>query len=404
MAQGGIKMESVEELTRSVEEFLRPKQSTTSDVKPKRQSEMTKPSDLPQLSGPYPLHSQTPPGLQLNKNSVEVTVKELVDATTHLANVVTGCCTEVKKLGGRLDHLESPEGIDTVRKTLWNTNTRSVAGGVDTVRKTHWKTNTRPAAPHHVSRKEFKIIGQVGTLSFKSLTYQVNSGLKQGYTEEEVVDAVIRAIPAESALRSYLEGKEMDLETVEQVVKAQCPQCTATDLYRKLSMGKQANEESPQNFLMRMMDLRDRVIEANEEEDELYSAGLVQAMFLRAVLTGLSDDAIRLEIQPHLDRKCGTTDVELLEKVGRAVIDKQEREEKKRSAARVNTTDTNTTRTGINVVTARSRRLCDQCWQARAERCNHCFVCGRTNHQARECRSQAAPRGNESRALPRDGE
>ena len=60
-------------------------------------------------------------------------------------------------------------------------------------------------------RCEFKISGQIGEpsqsdkLTFVSLTHQIYSGLKHGCNENEIVDAVIRAISLHSSLRSYVE-------------------------------------------------------------------------------------------------------------------------------------------------------------------------------------------------------
>ena len=64
-------------------------------------------------------------------------------------------------------------------------------------------------------RKEFKILGQIGDshqkdqLSSTSLAHQINAGLNRGYMykEEEVIEAVIRALNLGLRLRSYLEGK-----------------------------------------------------------------------------------------------------------------------------------------------------------------------------------------------------
>ena len=60
-----------------------------------------------------------------------------------------------------------------------------------------------------VFRRQF--VGQIGhpdekdKLSFTSLTRQVDTGLKQGYSEQEIVDGVVRAISAGMVLRSYVE-------------------------------------------------------------------------------------------------------------------------------------------------------------------------------------------------------
>ena len=59
-------------------------------------------------------------------------------------------------------------------------------------------------------RREFKIsgqiieLGQVDKLTFVSLVQQIDSGIKRGYKETKIVDAVIRAISLHSSLRSYV--------------------------------------------------------------------------------------------------------------------------------------------------------------------------------------------------------
>ena len=60
-------------------------------------------------------------------------------------------------------------------------------------------------------RRDFKISGQIGELgqaekpTFISLNHQIESGLKRKYSEDEIVDAVIRAISPHTSLRSYIE-------------------------------------------------------------------------------------------------------------------------------------------------------------------------------------------------------
>lgn len=61
--------------------------------------------------------------------------------------------------------------------------------------------------------KDFKILGQIGEpgqkdrLTFSSLARQTESGLTKGYSETDIIDAVIRAITPGLQLRSYLEEK-----------------------------------------------------------------------------------------------------------------------------------------------------------------------------------------------------
>jgi hypothetical protein len=60
-------------------------------------------------------------------------------------------------------------------------------------------------------KRDLKISSQIGDgktrLGYVSLVRQVESGVTKGYSEAEVVEAVIRAIQPGLLLRSYLEGQ-----------------------------------------------------------------------------------------------------------------------------------------------------------------------------------------------------
>ena len=64
-----------------------------------------------------------------------------------------------------------------------------------------------------ILKREFKISRQIGDSSQKdrhsltSLAHQIIAGLNRGYKEEEVIEAVIRAVNLGMRTRSYLEGK-----------------------------------------------------------------------------------------------------------------------------------------------------------------------------------------------------
>ncbi len=112
-------------------------------------------------------------------------------------------------------------------------------------------------------RKDFNISGRIGDLnqreklSFSSLAHQIENGLSRGYPECEIVDAVIRAISPGLQLQSYLEGKpNITLSTLRQILHSHFQEKSATELYKQLTSEFQGNKETPQNFLMRVLDLR----------------------------------------------------------------------------------------------------------------------------------------------------
>ena len=105
-------------------------------------------------------------------------------------------------------------------------------------------------------RREFKIHGVVAGdnfkdgLSFVSLVRQMESGMKAGYKESEIVEAVIRAVSPSLNLRSYLEMiQDLSLSRLSQIMKSHFMQKSATELYQELFVLRQEANEFPKNFL-----------------------------------------------------------------------------------------------------------------------------------------------------------
>ena len=118
-----------------------------------------------------------------------------------------------------------------------------------------------------VLRREFKIHGTVAGDNFKdgllfvSLVRQIESGIKAGYKESEIVEAVIRAVSPSLNLRSYLEMiQDLSLPRLRQIVKSHFKQKSATELYQELSVLRQEANESPQDFLVRALNLKQQII------------------------------------------------------------------------------------------------------------------------------------------------
>ncbi len=89
------------------------------------------------------------------------------------------------------------------------------------------------------------------TLSFSSLELQIESGLRKGYPEVEIVAAVIRAVNLK--LRTYLEGKrDVTLATLRQMW-AHYAEKDVTVLYQQLTKAVQGPSEKALDFLVRVL-------------------------------------------------------------------------------------------------------------------------------------------------------
>ena len=97
---------------------------------------------------------------------------------------------------------------------------------------------------------------------------QVESGVRKGYTNREVVDGVIRAIQDSSKLRGYLEGRDdLDLHVLQSIIRSFYKEKSSTDLYQVLCNLHQQSKETTQEFLFRALELRQKIIFASKEPD-----------------------------------------------------------------------------------------------------------------------------------------
>ncbi len=114
------------------------------------------------------------------------------------------------------------------------------------------------------------------------LTMHRGSQSSRGHNDGDTVDAVIRAIVLSLQLRSYLEGKsDLSWPTLRRILFSHNQERSATELYKQLTTEVQCNKDTPQNFLIRAMDLRQKILFASQEAESSlkYDPMLVQSMF-----------------------------------------------------------------------------------------------------------------------------
>ncbi|XP_039636880.1 uncharacterized protein LOC120546178 [Perca fluviatilis] len=154
-------------------------------------------------------------------------------------------------------------------------------------------TTTPLIAPEVTIRREFRISGQIGEagqrdkLSFTSLTNQIESGLKKGYSETDIIEAVVKAVSPGIHLRDLLEIKrDLTLSTLKTILRGHYKVDSSSDLLHRLINIFQEPKESAQNFLFRAIELREK-LSGGENDGEQFSPDLIQRKFLRSLETGL---------------------------------------------------------------------------------------------------------------------
>ena len=301
-------------------------------------------------------------------------------------------------------------------------------------------------------RKEFKIVGQIGEpgqkdrLSFVSLAHQVESGVKKGFSKEEIIEAVVRSVVPGLRLRSYLEGRDnLSLPDLRRILRAHFREKDATAVFQELSTAAQQSRETPHDFVLRVLDLKQKVIFASQEAGAgvTYDPNQVQRMALRSISTGIANESIQVEMRPKLlDEKI--TDEELLEALTSAVERDSERMQKlKPKSTRVSSIEPKETKdhtqltrppksptmaspgldmkelaasiqaivkAEIQAIRAadqpsssrpRRERGCPDCRKAgKGDTCSHCFRCGSQDHYLRGCRAKRTPAQGNGQRLP----
>ena len=196
-------------------------------------------------------------------------------------------------------------------------NPRSVRNSAST-----WNVQNQQDAASFF-RRELKIQGQIGEqgrndqMSFVSLSRQIESAVEKGYSEKEVIEAIIKSMKPGLQLRSYIETlRDLTLPRLRQILRSHYKEKSGTQLYQELATMCQGPKESPETFLLRALDLRQKILFASQEADTnlKYDPDLVQGMFLRTIETGLRDDNILMKLRPILQNTL-ISDEELIHQV-----------------------------------------------------------------------------------------
>ena len=292
-------------------------------------------------------------------------------------------------------------------------------------------------------RKELKIKGQIGEahqkdkLTYVSLIHQINEAQEAGYDESEIVNSVIRAMSPSLTLRNVLETtSNLSLQRLLQFLESHFEEKSATDLCGKLTSMIQLPEETEYSYVMKCIEVRQKVLLASSKSDIKYDKGLVMKLFYRNLERSLLSSYVVQEIKPLL--RSSVSDEDLITAVSKGAASEKERNlalgkkkqvkvyevgsarpsnspgnsdnkvDKLLAAVELLTKQVSTLQSEINNIKGdgyktnvsddfnsgdrrgRNVILCKNCKDNNRTTCNHCFKCGSSNHLARGCRNPSS--------------
>ena len=300
-------------------------------------------------------------------------------------------------------------------------------------------------------QRDFKIVGTVGAVNSKealnyiSLCSQIAEGKRKRYPDEEIAMAVRKAVCAGTPMRTYLDScTEMPLSEVVSFVRNCLGEKSASELFQGLTNLVQTGEEDAQMFVLRALELREKVTRSSAVEGSVrFESGVVHDAFKHTVKTGLRSDQMRMRLEPVLS---GPTmkDDELLRVLNLAMSEEAERIAKQKKTVKVHAatasvaeTDTLLLKKAVNSMmkqmaemrevleasrkneaTARSQKTderreehpqkatswkkkrCQKCTDSGTSGCYHCWKCGMNGHFSRQCQQNPLNRD----ALPASGD
>ena len=261
---------------------------------------------------------------------------------------------------------------------------------------------------------DFKLKGVIGRpgggVSFASLRRQVDAARLE-YDERKICEAVIQGVDISTTLRFFFENKQdLNLDSLMAIMKAFYKESDSTELYNQLGNASQNNGEDALNYVMRLMELKGKILGVSATSEILYGKKQVQTLFLKSVENGLLSENVRIKLRGHLDMNM--TDEKLLEVVSEIVMAENERVVKmKRSTRGIKKVEVvepegekekvDELKTVVEKLSAevkllreetsrgagrRFARGCNNCRKVGAgDSCRHCWKCGKNGHLSSWC-------------------
>lgn len=165
-------------------------------------------------------------------------------------------------------------------------------------------------------------------ISYSNICKQTDEGLKEQHMESEVIRAVMQVIQAGHFKNMLICKDELTITELKSFLRYHIGEKGAAELFQELVLARQLENETPQQFLYRMVGFKQKVIfTSNQTDTEIrYETHTVQNAFLCSIKQELCEknEDIRRELKPFLSDP-SVKDVALLRQVNKITREESER-------------------------------------------------------------------------------
>ena len=182
-------------------------------------------------------------------------------------------------------------------------------------------------------RREFKIHGGQITdtssdISFNSLCKQIEEGCREQHTDDEIIRGVLRIIKGGNFKDMLTNKEDLTVTELKSFLQSHLGEKSSTELFQELMCTRQHENEAPQQFLYRMIGLKQKIMFTSRQANALikYDASTLKGVFLNAVYQGMGErhEDVRRELKPLLADPT-VSDEALLRQVIKTTMEESER-------------------------------------------------------------------------------
>lgn len=145
----------------------------------------------------------------------------------------------------------------------------------------------------YLPRREFKVQGgQVGDqssdISYNNVCKQIDDGIREGFPGAEIVRGVLKIIRPGIFKEMLINKDDLMVAELKGFLQTHLREKNSTELFQELMCTKQDENETPQQFLYRVIGLKQCTLITSElaDTDIKFSAATVQDVFLHTVYQG----------------------------------------------------------------------------------------------------------------------